>query len=803
MTGIPFSFLNRSTHPPDILQEIPDESNFKIKAINFRKVFKILILLFPVFLLSFFILKVEFSHSLPSITNLPSSPPTPSVVYLRSAYQDFTGRSDILKLLEKALISSPSLPGNSVRVMQLWGKGGVGKSELAIEFANRHFSKFSIIWTFTCDNQEHFEKGYRILAEKLDIPHQQDGFDEVRQKVHFYLENHAFHFPWLLIFDNVEKDLIDYPQRGGAIIVTSQKRVVHPDSIIEVTSFSNEESIELLKKITHEEVSQEMKLLIEELDGIPLLLNYAAHYIKAIPGCSIAQYRKLFSSHLCERTGPLFHEMDVNQRYRKSLEASWQLPLQFLEKEHPLALQWLYISAYLYPGRIKEDWVEAWLSQKFRDQEQDTQLGKYEILKPLIDFGIIRYEETTQCFVLHRFFQCMLRESQKTFTEEYLREAIALLIEFSKDCEDEKRTPLRSWRFHASEIIKWCNHHQSDLSPSTILMLANIYKGISEWSIIYDYHYLDAVEACKKALKLLEASNQAESPTFGLLYSKLGLRLNFVGRYEEAIVFYDRALEIQSHYLSEDPIEYSKTLMRKGLTLCEQGEYGKSRECFHESLKLRMGHLDAAHPSIGRCLNCLGIPLLELKQFDQAKNLIEQALKILTNFHGGKHPLIASCFNNKAWVMYKENRFSEALDLFNQAHHINLSTGSRGYLCRDLNGIGWCYIQLKKYQEAINAFNESLSIGLACYGQNNGPVLGAYKGLGWAYIKIGQWSEGLKYLMTQLEIGGVIYHQRPKMAEILEDFKQALIEVVELGGDIDEAADFASKISECHSLCVR
>lgn len=694
-----------------------------------------------------------------------------------------------------------------MKIKQLWGKGGFGKSEIAVEFANRHFSQFSIIWTFTCDNREHLEKGYRVLAEKLDIPHQQFSFDEVKQSVHFHLENHLFPLPWLLIYDNVEKDFKDYPQRGGAIIVTSQKKVIHPDSIIEIAPFSNEESIELLKKITHEEVSQEMELLIDELDGIPLLLNYAAHYIKAIPGCSIAQYRKLFSSHLYERVGPLFQEMDVSQRYLKSLEASWQLPLQFLEKEHPIALQWLYISAYFYPEHIEEEWVEAWLLEKFQNQKQDDKLGKYEILRPLIDFGVIRFEETRKCFTLHRFFQFMLRENQRGFTEDYLKEAISLLIKLSKEYEKltslEKSTSFcscHSWHFHSSELIKWCNHHQSDLSPSTTLMLVNFYKSITFWSIIYgDYdHYLEALEACQKNLTLLETTNQTDFPTYGLLCSKCGLILSRVGRYEEAMTFFDKALKVQSRYLTEDPIEYALTLDRKGRLLSEQGEYAKAKECLQASLELRMSHLGAAHMLVGRGLYCLSFPLIGLKQYKEAGNLLDQALKIFTNIEDRHtHPLISGCLNAKARLLYEENRFSEALDLANQALNMNFSIG-REYLPRDWHRIGWCHLQLNNYQEAIDAFNQSLEIESACCGQKSGAALRAYNGLGWAYVKSGQWSEGLKYLMIQLEIGAKIFSHQPIMTQILDDFSDALIEVQKLGGEIDQAANFASKISENH-----
>ncbi len=82
-----------------------------------------------------------------------------------------------------------------------------------------------------------------------------------------------------MIFDNIEKELIDYPQRGGVILFTSQKKILNPGYLLEIPSLSQDESIQLLEKITGEKRGKKMEQLVEDLQRIPLLINYAAHYI--------------------------------------------------------------------------------------------------------------------------------------------------------------------------------------------------------------------------------------------------------------------------------------------------------------------------------------------------------------------------------------------------------------------------------------------------------------------------------------------------------------------------------------------
>lgn len=689
---------------------------------------------------------------------------------LKGPNPDFVGRKQYLDQLERDLIAKRSL-SEPTKIRVLWGKGGVGKSELAIEFANRYLSQFSLVWTFLCDSEEHINLGYRSLAEKLGIPYCQLPPEKIKENVHFYLENHRFDRQWLLIFDNVEEPLIDYPQRGGAILVTSQKKILNPEFQIEVTPFGKKESIALLEKITHEKAASEMEELITTLQGFPLLLNYAAHYIKATPGFSIRDYALAFSDHLMDKDGPLWQEIDVNKRYQKSLVVSWQFPLRSLEKENPLALEWLFVCAYLYPEHIPEEWIDTWLSERLL---VPMEFAKQEILTSLSNFGVINYQEKTKTFSIHRFFLHMIRENRQAEKNRDLQQVITLLSKYAKNYRfvDPSTWEAGAWWYvHACEARKW-------LQNANEINFVDFYEGIANWCQFND-RYLEALDAC---YKILDCKGENSN-----IYQSIAWSLLWLGRYEEAIQMCNRALDIQVTPLA---------LNYKGMALYQLGEYQKSFSCHSQELQLRRS--DELNIDLGNTFHSMAQSLRELKRFDEALHFVEMALYQYKHTLGSKHPLYAQVLANKALLFYKKGQYSSGLKLFEEALEIYLSV--KKHNCESLivyaqNGIGYCNYELKQYRRSKRAFKKALKMGEKTFGVNTRPVQNSHNGLGWCYLKENKIDKALEHLIVQLQISSVAYQNNPRMVSVLEDFYQALQEMRVRGENIEYAAKIAWEIS--------
>ncbi len=123
----------------------------------------------------------------------------------------FTGREDELKALESTL-----QPGRPAVIQALAGLGGVGKTQLALEFAYRNAYRYNAVLWVLAATSESLSIGFASLAAALNLPEKEARELPVQiQAVHREL---AHRNDWLLIFDNAEdpETLMEYlPQGGG------------------------------------------------------------------------------------------------------------------------------------------------------------------------------------------------------------------------------------------------------------------------------------------------------------------------------------------------------------------------------------------------------------------------------------------------------------------------------------------------------------------------------------------------------------------------------------------------------------
>jgi len=759
-----------------------------------------------------------------------------NLTYLKGPCPDFIGRQRHLDILYRDLLHSHNQKDfhHSLKIKVLWGKGGLGKSELAREFANRFRSNFSLIWTFYCDSQEHMDQGYRDLAEKLGISNPKESLEIIKEKVHFHLENHPFDLPWLLIFDNVEREF-SLPQRGGAILITSQKQVLNPEFRLEMEPFSLEESLALLEKITNEKRGAAMEQLVKDLEGIPLLIYYAAHYIKATPGCSAIEYQKLFAQRLPEKEGPLWIEMDVNRRYFKSLAASWQFPLNSLEKENPQALKWLFVCSYLYPEYIPEEWIDDWLADNGQKTSSDRE--RKELLKALQTFGVIHYERKTKTFSMHRFFQYMIRESRKKQLQEDLSQVVSLLAKHADDYQFSDYSSWKQgqlWYLHACEAQKWLSQEQPHFSKPSKIREMHFYEGIGNWCD-GNNNFQEALDAFEKVLILKKSVLDLYSPEIGRTYNDIARVLDILSRPAEALQACEKAESLQAHLKGEQALIYAKTLLTKGHILCQIGKSKEALKCHQQSLMIRLENLGYPHPSLEDSLKTLkasanqithNIALLrqqghyhaalELHEkiidigksyFNishcflktnhprQALEVADKILEIYQELLDRKHPYLAWITMKKACCIHDLGDYRQALILFKEALSLLIALWGNDHvdLADCWNEIGNCYLHMNEFKEARKAFRSGLRISLRYEGEKSYLALEARHGIGCSYIKDNRINKGLRCLLTELRTSAEVYKNTPKIAALLQDFNTLLKEASGKAGNTDEIKHAAAE----------
>ncbi|MEP7199025.1 MAG: AAA family ATPase, partial [Chloroflexota bacterium] len=150
------------------------------------------------------------------------SPPTahfPIFRVARPPNPHFTGRDALLAQLHDALTTTHT---PTTLTQTISGLGGVGKTQLAAEYAHRHAAEYDVVWWVRADDPATLASDYAQLAQPLQLP-ERDAPDQrlVVAAVRDWLQQHD---RWLLVCDNVTDPalLADYllQRKGGHTLIT-------------------------------------------------------------------------------------------------------------------------------------------------------------------------------------------------------------------------------------------------------------------------------------------------------------------------------------------------------------------------------------------------------------------------------------------------------------------------------------------------------------------------------------------------------------------------------------------------------
>lgn len=595
------------------------------------------------------------------IVTLPASkkPSEEQILSIRKPHPDFVGRKAYLNQLKDALIPQPKKwsAQEATQVAVIWGKGGYGKTELAVKFANRNLSQFSLVWSFNCETKSNLYQSYRLLAKRLHVSGENDSFTTLKEKVHQYLEHHPASRPFLLIFDNVEREQVDYPKRGGCVLVTSQKKLVDEKVQIELNHFTQGEAIELLKMAGKNETSESVTQLAEALEYIPLLVNSAAHYIQATPNCNCSNYLDLLTLDDHHKENILWKVADANHRYFKTLSRSWQAPFNELKQDFPLAAEWLIICAYLNPENIPEKWFRGWVQAKLQLSAEDAFLEEKKLLKALIQYGLIHYDSQRQILSLHRFFQRIIRMKRRDLIAQDLAlttQLLSMYSSFYRYADKQTWEEGELWLVHALEMEKWLEK----IPIVESLGQAFLFQGIGKWFIFHD-RPKKGISAHQKALEIKKKVFPENHFEIGCTYQHLAWAKFWIEDLEEGLL---DAIEAEKRVsLEEHPQMGAVGLNVKGLILYRLERYTEAISCHQKALEIRRELFGNVHIDIARSLNNIGVCLNHTQKYEQANQILEEAREAVQKTSGTHHPLYALMSENQCHSLIGLKRYREAI----------------------------------------------------------------------------------------------------------------------------------------------
>jgi tetratricopeptide (TPR) repeat protein len=710
-----------------------------------------------------------------------------SVPLPRNPY--FTGREEILEALHSQLGVDQAVA--LTQSSALHGLGGVGKTQIALEYAYQHALDYRAVFWIGAEKEEQIVASLIRIAEVLQLPEQDDKDQQrVVAAVQWWLNTHS---GWLLICDNVE-DLDVLPRflpvafRGAILITTRQAVLGTLTRGLNVLPMEQEEGILFLLRRAKEVESEAMQeyvqqfavqrpdqyaaaaQLVRTMGGLPLALDQAGAYIEKTQ-CGLHAYLDLFHARQAallrlRGDGPHDHPASVSTTYHLAMTATAQ--------RHPAVEDFLRVCALLSADAIPEEFFvqgAGHLGEPLQVACAD-ELEWNQLLSVVCSSSLVQRQPEVRMLSLHRLVQAVLCEEMDTQEHAlWLRRVVAILMAAFPDVSHATWQQCERLLPHVLTVAAALPDQADDRHLGEVLFKAATY-------LCERAQYEQAESLYRRALRLLEYTDGPAHLAVASCCNGLAILSFLQGRYEQAESLHQRALRLWEQALGPTHITMAGPLYGLARLKVRQGHYVQAEPLYRRALSICEQTLGPEHPDVARPLDGLAILSLHLGKYEQAEQLYQRALQIREHTLGPEHPDVAHDLLGLGEVAAEQGRDEQAEQFYRQSLQIREQTlgpehPEVTYILQD-----WAALlsRQRKYEQAESLYRRSLQIWEQALGTEHAEIAEPLNGLANLYRSQGKYAEAAPLYEQALHLREQHLGQtHPETAETLHGLALLLI----------------------------
>jgi tetratricopeptide (TPR) repeat protein/transcriptional regulator with XRE-family HTH domain len=672
-----------------------------------------------------------------SISNLPHRNP------------NFTGRHDQMMVLENHLTA-----GQAIGAMTVHGLGGVGKTQLILEYAHHHTDDYDVVWWIAAQEPATVPSQLAALARRLDLPEQ----IEQAETVTVLLDELRHSSRWLLIFDNAEDphDLHSYwPSGGGHVLVSSRNpawRGIAATLCLEVLSREEAEAF-LRRRLDRDDPW--FAAAAEALGDLPLALEQAAAYLEETD-TSTAEYLKLLEEHANELLA-LGRPVTTEQ----TIATTWTLSLQRLRQQAPAAEDLLTLCAFL----AAEDIPRVLFAEHADELPGRLAATMGDPLTAAQAVGVLRryalITTSSDAISLHRLVQAVVRcqldpVQERHWTTIALRLIRAAFPPERTEYEQEAAQVYARLLPHALSVTG--HGERLRIDPEATAWLLNE-TGSYLWQ---QAAHQEAYIALERARVVAETGLGHDHPitarSFNLLGNVVGDRGDARGSrmmHEQALAIRERlgfdgwelaeslsnlamavedlgdvklarSLEERAVAIAEErpgPTHRDTAIVIQNLayTLHRDGELARARTLGERALAIVETSRGPDHPYTAHVLKNLASILADQGELDTARSMCERALAIFETYLGPNHPTTALSLNNLARILREQGDLNGARMTLERALDIRETRlpGNHPLIAATLGDLASFHANQGELDAACSLYERALAIRMASLGPDH------------------------------------------------------------------------------------
>jgi tetratricopeptide (TPR) repeat protein/3',5'-cyclic AMP phosphodiesterase CpdA len=651
------------------------------------------------------------------------------------------GRDEALGLVRTQLTEGkPTAIGHTA---SFEGLGGLGKTQLAVEYAYRFSEDYQngVIWLNADQDIDAQLTDIAVTAGWI-APESEHKF-----KLDVALHRLKSYSGTLVIFDNVDdlaaiKSYLPVPGAAPHLLVTSRS-LQAGFTAIPLLPLDVGQSMQLLLQEAGRRPSGHIEQdavrdIVQQLDGLPLALELAGAYLCHRSTMPFASYRdKLLSdplkalcnSYLSSYTK---HDADIFRTLKIDED---------IVGEEPLLAAILDILTWSGPSSMGVPLLGTLL------HENDAELAGALALG--VQLKLLRKEEHEERYALHRLVrEVRLREDVMSSRNEWIVETCRRLGDWYQELrEDFLQLPL--FESEINHLVAWCENAR-DLAPYHECRLT--------WLRAYPAHhrglYADAHALIVKAQEIYEKASITDDALLGHLLNDMGTTYAYLGQYSIALQYAEKALNLRFRLFGEMNIDTAMTHSNIGTIYGDLGHGEKALAHLTKSFEIYTAILPESHLDAARVLNSIGTAYEAIGNHKKALANHRRALDISLKFLGENHPLTAYSYNYAGLVLAEMEHYSEAFEFIKKALDIRISLFAEQHpiTATSYDNLGYIYGKKGDYIQKLKNEEKALQIHRQLLGEHNPSTASTLNNIGMSYHYVGQTDKALEYLANSREI---------------------------------------------------
>jgi tetratricopeptide (TPR) repeat protein len=590
----------------------------------------------------------------------------------------FVGREKDLDEIHEKLFVNPTAALTQGHVQAIAAMGGVGKTTLARQYAEKFWRCYPQM--FWADCRLGLETEFAAIHDTLRQESVYSGLSTKDKAgwVRFELSQSANRPRRLLILDNAddEESVLEWIPKTGNCHTLITSRFTGWSSGIEtyrVWVLDPEPARELLLRRSGRADTPAERgacdALAEKLEYLPLALEQAAAYVGAQPpGWGFAEYLRLYETN--ERAF-LTKKTPGATEYSDSVYLTWRATIDKLPQGSRAMLRLhAFVAATPFPldlyiagaATVVEEARAAGEAGAAADADLvgARELAVRDWFAALASYSMVTVQ-TSGSFSVHSLVQAVQRHELGAGRVRTLRRMTDLMV---------ANTAWPSWERESRERWDMLLAHAEDLCESAQVLGVERNPDLVEKVALANWRrgdYGKAVLWQREGLEATERLLGKEHPETLTSVNNLALLLMDQGDYEPVGPLYRRALEARERVLGKEHPDTLTSVNNLAVWFKYKGDYAQAEPLYRRALEARERVLGKDHPDTLASVNNLAMLFDGQGDYAQAESLLRRALEAQERVLGKEHPDTLNSVNNLAGLLDSQGDYGKAEPLFRRA----------------------------------------------------------------------------------------------------------------------------------------